>query len=348
MKKFKPLMGLIAIVLVSCCNELSVNDDELVNNNEMNNVSAVYINNGNTISRAALNGGAALRFKDSLTLNNFKDSLRKMTDFEKENVIKEYGVKNLYDIAQKAEDELEEIGEKAKSEDEFKKMYAEYVKKYNGKLIQNDMDNEDLDLYVPDEDNIMSYIGNEQGLYVVGNKICNANLSKDLSESTRRLTKAVKSNNSEPVNTFVYNPKKHKRVYFDAYMQNERMRVRMYCKKKMWYGWKNDPNRYYYFDTNLSNFIYLAAGRYGQEIPTGPMPRYIINKNAQKGFDFILGKIPNYDYVTGEIDTWTDMTSEHDSKGNEITEIKGGQVVPKCLKSNAKTVKIYLKQRRYE
>lgn len=342
-------MSLLAIALVSSCsNELPVNDDEFVRNDEKNDISVVYINNGNAISRAALNGGAALCFKDSLILNNFKDSLRKMTDFEKENVINKYGVKNLYDIAEKAENELEEIGEKAKSEDEFKKLYAEYVKKYKGKLIQNDMDNEDLDLYVPDEDNIMSYIGNEQGIYVVGNKICNANLSKDLSESTKRLTKAVRNNNSVPVNTFVYSPKKHKRVYFDAYMQNDKMRVKMFCKKKMWYGWKNDSNRSYYFDTNLSNFIYLRAGMYGQEVPTGPMPRYIINKNAQKGFDFILGKIPNYDYVTGEIDTWTDMTSEHDSKGNDITETKNGYIVPKCLKSKAKTVKIYLKQRRFE
>ena len=104
MKKSRLLMSLLAIALASSCsNELPVTDDEFVSNDEKNGISVVYINNGNAISRAALNGGAALRFKDSLILNNFKDSLREMTDFEKENVINKYGVKNLYDIAEKAE-----------------------------------------------------------------------------------------------------------------------------------------------------------------------------------------------------------------------------------------------------
>ena len=62
----------------------------------------------------------------------------------------------------------------------------------------------------------------------------------------------------------------------------------------------------------------------------------------ENGFNIILGRINGGVNITGQIKTWCNYTSEHDSDGNQLTEIKDGVVVPKCLDSKARIVNIYL------
>ena len=110
----------------------------------------------------------------------------------------------------------------------------------------------------------------------------------------------------------------------------------MFCKKKMWYGWKNDPHRSYYFDTYFGmNFSYLMLGKYGQEIVTSRLPRFVFNRNVKRGFSIILGKVTSGYTLSGEIHTWTDMTSERDAKGKEIIISDKGYSYPKCIEVNS-------------
>ncbi len=346
-KSFALSTAMFAIILGACNNdELAM--QQVSNHYPSDNVSTIWINDGlicNTRVETTDEKQLALRFKDFSSLENFKNKLNEVTDEEKLQIINNYGISTLHNIATIADEELEKIGNSASSESEFRMLYESYKQKYANYLITNYIDKTDLTLYVPDEDNIESYISNTNGFYVVGEQVIKANLNNQLSESITRLSKAaITPNSNTPVNTSVFSPKKKKKVYFDAYMVNVHMRVKMHCKKKMWYGWKNDPHRHYYFDPSLSsNFSFLSIGQSGQEIVVSPLPRYVFNNGVDNGFDIILGKINSGSSITGEIYTWTDMTSEHDANGNELTEVLNGLIVPKCLKSRAHVVRIDLK-----
>lgn len=200
----------------------------------------------------------------------------------------------------------------------------------------------------PDEDNVETFIGNQNGMYVIDGEIKRINIRKDLAESVAKATQSLLSDRANAksidVNTSTYRPMKNKEIYFNAYMRGGRLWVKMSAKKKMWYGWKNDPHRSYYFDSFLSpNFSYLAQGQYGQEVIAPRLPRYIFNNNVKNGFNIILGKITGGNALTGKFHTWTDLTSEHDANGKDQTEVINGHVVPKCLIGKAHIININLK-----
>lgn len=334
-----------AMSLVACDN------DEL---NTLNSpkqesaVSTVMVKDGEVVSNQTRasegTGTAALKFKDEAALRSFKESLSNETDKEKQSTLISFGVQTLHDLAEQADDELEKIGDEASSAEQFRNMYNVYKAKYNGLLITNKHDSTDLTLYVPDEDNVESYIANSEGVYVVGNKVVKANLKNDVSASIIRMSKAhVSNNNNIPTNSSVFKPNKHEKVYLDAYMINIRMWIRMHCKKKMWYGWKNDPNRSYYLVTRLNNIIYLEAGKYGQEVPTNPLPMFVFDNHekVKEGFNLIFGKI-NGTRITGTLYAWTDMTIDRDSKGKIIMVQEGGTIHPKGSVEKAQIMNINL------
>lgn len=339
----KILLGLCA-VLMTACNSEEFSGEAVSNSSDGIRTAVIPCNgNGTSVARSA-GRQTVLQFKDSLTLEKFKAELGQMSNEEKMATVGKYGITTLHELAVSADDELEDIGNTATSEEQFRILYAAYKEKYAGLLMSNTSDTTDLTLYVPDEDNVETFIGNANGLYMVGNEVVKSNVRYSLSPSILRMSNAAATDSTTPVNTFCYSPKKHKRVYFDAYLTGGTyLWVKMHCKKKMWYGWKNDPDRSYYFDSYLNNFAYLGAGKYGQEIETVRLPRYIFNKNVKNGFCINLGKLKGTAPITGLFYTWTDMTSEHDANGNDILETIEGCRVPKCMKSKAQIVNIYLK-----
>ena len=340
MKTNKWLLALLLIV-AACEKDDSITTQEL-SSESVPIVSVVYIQNGHICkTRANSNGTPTLCFKDSNSLTLFKEQLSEMTDEEKQTTINQYGIRTLYNIADDADDELEFIANTATSEEDFRNKYCEYKSKYEDILIGNDIDTTDLSLYVPDEDNVMSYIGNTDKEYVIGDEIYKANLNESLSSSQKYLSQMNNNGTDVSVNAFIDTPKKGKRVYFNSYLRGNRLWVKMFCKKKMWYGWKNDPHRSYYFDTYFGmNFSYLMLGKYGQEIVTSRLPRFVFNRNVKRGFSIILGKVTSGYTLSGEIHTWTDMTSERDAKGKEIIISDKGYSYPKCIEVNSKIVKI--------
>ena len=122
------------------------------------------------------------------------------------------------------------------------------------------------------------------------------------------------------------------------------LRVKMSAKKHMGWVRKNGtPHRQYFFEIPiLTTICYLGQGKYGQEAIVNRLPRYIFNneKAVKNGFDIILGKRHTEAKFTGEFHVWSDLTSEHDKDGNDITEKVGNFVMPKCLESKAQIVKI--------
>ena len=231
MKTNKWLLALLLIV-AACEKDDSITTQEL-SSETVPIVSVVYIQNGHICkTRANSNGTPTLCFKDSNSLTLFKEQLSEMTDEEKQTTINQYGIRTLYNIADDADDELEFIANTATSEEDFRNKYCEYKSKYEDILIGNDIDTTDLSLYVPDEDNVMSYIGNTDKEYVIGDEIYKANLNDSLSSSQKYLSQMNNNGTDVSVNAFIDTPKKGKRVYFNSYLRGNRLWVNCFVKRK--------------------------------------------------------------------------------------------------------------------
>lgn len=347
------LISSLAFLVMSCSQDDQLQVVENSDDFKLEQPKVVLVENGSVVPvTRSVNDSSklALSFSNEQSFLNFKKSLENVSDYEKQEIVSRLGFRSLHDLADKADDELECLGKNATSETVFRDLYAKYVKKYNGLLIRNDVDTTDLTLYVPDGDNLNSYMVNESSQIVIGGKVISINLQNKLPETVVDASKAIMSYDNgvstfastDDVNHFVYSPKKHKRVYFNAYMRGVYMWVQMYAKKKMWYGWKNDPNREYFFDSFLSSTFEYQYQQPNGAVISMRLPRYIFNNNVKNGFNIVLGKT-NASVITGEIRTWTDMTSEHDSDGKQLSETVEGHLVPKCLLSKAKICKINLK-----
>lgn len=333
--------------MVGCSNDEFI--DSVSEEFDENGIAVVTLSDGKinaSQTRAGIGEEKVLKFRDYTALNKFEDRLSNLGDDERLKLVNNYGIKSLHNVAIDADSELEIIGENAYNEADFASKYEQYKAKYNGVLISNTIDSTDLSLYVPDGDNVKSFIGNAKGKYLVGNQIMNINLKNNVPESVARLA-SINANHTlaagtYPVNSSVYSPKSGKKVYLDTYMTGDRVWVKMHCRKKMWYGWKNDPHRFYYFDTRLKNISYLIKGAYGQDVVVDCPPRYIFENNVKDGFSIIIGKI-NGDMVVGHIYAWTDMTSEHGEDGKQIIEKLGQYMIPKCLDEKAQIIRVELK-----
>ncbi|WOZ84325.1 DUF4848 domain-containing protein [Segatella copri] len=339
-----------ASLLFSCTDDdsLSTNSAPVADNN---GIEVVEVSNGNVVqgTRTLGDGELALKFDSEASFQKFKNELLNESSFARTETISKYGIKNLYDLADDADAELEKIGNEATSLSDFNAKYSEYKKKYEGLLITDASDNSDVSLYVPNADSPESYIANKDGYFVVGNEVRKISVNSENYPNYPSLpsTPGQKVPSQEGTvagtNKVELRPRSNTKIYFEAYAQGYYLRVKMSAKKHMWYGWKNDPHRQYFFDSYLdNNFVYLGQGKYGQEAIVNRLPRYIFNneKAVKNGFDIILGKRQTAAKFTGEFHVWSDLTSEHDKDGNDITEKVGNFVMPKCLESKAQIVKI--------
>lgn len=337
----------VAVAFMSCADDGFV-DKAPTPSSKIDGIEVVTISDGYVLQgtrTTSQKGEFALKFDSEEAFNTFKGKLSNASSFERESLVHNYGIQNLFDLANEADEELENLGNKATSLSDFKAKYSDYKKKYEGLLISDSQDTTDVSLSVPNENNPESYIANKEGYYVVGNSVRKVSCQTD-NYPTRPSTPGQNTPSQEGTiagtNKVVFRPLSNKKIYFEAYAQGYYIRVKMSAKKHMWYGWKNDPHRQYFFDSYLANFVYLGKGQYGQETIVNRLPRYIFNnqKNIKNGFDIILGRRPNAGNVTGEFHVWCDLTSEHDKDGKDITEKVGNFVMPKCLESKAQIVKI--------
>ena len=143
----------------------------------------IPINNSKT--RSSIQGETALQFASEA---DYQLSLKEIYDMQSCNRLAYVDANDfisLQELAMKADEELEEIANTATSESDFITKYSQYVEKYKGLLITNKYDNEDLSLYVPDGDNVSTYLVNSSRKVVIGNEVKKILLSDDMSESDK-------------------------------------------------------------------------------------------------------------------------------------------------------------------
>lgn len=338
-------LAVLGLFLASCSNEeIQINTGSECSTTI--NVSTVKVVDGKIlpISRSdADQSNNALSFADEESYSNFKLKLDGMTFVEKTYLMSSLGVQTLHDLAVDADEELEQIGESATSEDDFKQKYSEYVNRYSGLLISNYLDSTDLNLYVPNEDKTDSFIGNSKGLFVVNNEIRMVDLGSQLSDEVVDNTLKILSlsaakanatnvNSNVHQNSYVVYPKSGKRVSFSIARKYDTIIVSMDVAKKMWYGWKNDPNRVMIFEPHFTS----ATVKWIEPFYT----RYWMSSKTK--YQKNLFTITNGAKLGGTIYTWTDMTAEHDSNDDLIIEKVGNTTAPKCSIDKSEIVNVDL------
>lgn len=299
----------------------------------------------NNKTRSSEQGETALQFATEADYQLCMTEINNMPSNERLDYVDSNVFTSLQELAEKADDELEMIGNEATSESDFKTKYSQYVEKYKGLLITNQYDDEDLSLYVPDGDNVSTYFINGNHKVVIGNEIKEISLSKDMSASDKAVFAYIPSpgeTNHFNFQEFIRNEKKTTgRVELN---NNHGIYVHVGCQKKTWHGWKRDKHRDIYFQ--------LAASPMMFTLPNVAGAAYNIDFVRYHAFHSV-GKIDNWyagfikdgaRYLSGTISVWTDITAnsaEQVSYKNVFARYVGKygnygtHVLPKLDPSNA-------------
>lgn len=289
-----------------------------------------------------------LSFDDNDKYMLFVNKLREMSHENRMRLFASLGFENLREIEEKADKELEIIGSSSANEDSFRKSYNRYKAKYAGILVNNDVDSTDLTLYIPSsQDEIIApYIVGKVKKIIVNGKIIDVefstkmNLESELLYAKESLQKEVRPSmtrgtveyNSEeewPTNGFI-NVVGHKKTIFSCDIADGNVCFHFGAQKKMWYGWKRDNDRSFFFRTesmvgmteNRDNIVNKTPYR----IPTYYFGLYFQNNlyktgdiTVKMGEAIALPSPVIYRYeLKGKVFVWTDMMFDKDSSGNVI------------------------------
>lgn len=340
-----------ALAIMSCQQEeLSVNSDETPNYKSIQLVQIIDGTHIESVNKPATEsvdqGEQALRFDSESTYQSFLDRIKNMPSKERIALVQSYGLTSLQEIATIADKELDSIGTTASSETDFRTRYNNYKEKYEEVLISNKYTSEDLSLYVPDGDNLATYVLGQNHSIVIGNKVTPVSLSNDMSKSEKAVytPKAqTRASANEASGKYVHNDAQ-KTTYAVELRQNTMLNVHVGFQKKMWYGWKRDNARDAYYFLDASPFQY----NYWLKPNASDAPIFQVNINRPDVYFFDTPGTIDYEsgyivggsrVLSGKLYVWTDYTV-----GTELVfynlVIKGNTMytreqMPKCDKAKA-------------
>lgn len=307
----KKILFLATILLANIsCQEEEINTQIEPSVPQSKNLQIVQITNqgkiipiNGTTTRSSVEGELALRFISESDYQSTITEISHMTAKERLEYVDNFI--SLQKLANEADMELDEIGAVATSEADFRKRYAQYVEKYSEKLITNKYDVEDLTLYVPDGDNLSTYLINENKKVVIGNEVKEISLNNDMSSSEKAVfaadTRAGATNRFDFKET-VGKKKTTGNIEIDS---RAYINVHVGCQKKMWYRWKRDDNRDIYYQVAASPMAYRYIGPYGQELYTNNIQYFAYHNDGDK--HVTVGSLqPGGKYLSGTLRVWTD------------------------------------------
>lgn len=280
----------------------------------------------NKTTRSSVEGELALQFMSESDYQSAITEISQMTT--KEKLAYTDNFTSLQKLAADADKELDEIGEEATSEADFREKYTQYVEKYSGKLITNKYDAEDLTLYVPDGDNLATYFVNVNKKVVIGNEIKEISLNNDMSDSE----KAVFAINTLPGETNRYDFKEThdgKKTIGNVTLEaSSGIFVHVGCQKKLWYGWRRDHNRDVFYQFSASPIYYTLPNVAGEPYKLNAVQYHAFHNNGGD-LTFPTGGLqPGYRSLSGNLRVWTDITANiNDSVlyNNVYVDYEGGK-----------------------
>lgn len=343
-------MMFLTLAFVACQNE-EILDRESVNVENETSIQLVLIEGENVIpfSQARSEVGKqnyALKFADEDVYASTMAYLEGLSTKERIAFVKELGLESLQELSVIADAELEVIGANASNEADFREKYKAYKEKYAGILVANSYNADDLSLYVPDGDNLNTYLMNNTKNIVVGNEIRKIELVNDMGESDKKIyaseqgSRAVlecgfqeKYDSKKTTCTLTLNPA-------DLFVN-----VSIGIQKKMWYGWKRDNNRDIYYHVELTNFVYNFWGQYDNQVNISCPALYVFKDTGKIDYKTGYYWSGGNGTMSGTIYVWTDfMTETTNSTYNGVVMDKSLQqnvVLPTCNRSKAYSTSLY-------
>ena len=345
MKKQVILMA-VALLAVSCQEEeFKATMNEVLPSKGMQVVQItkqgeiIPFGKGNT--RSNNENATALQFVSESAYQQALKTISTLNKKEKLFYVTTENFSSLQQIAKDADQELEIIGSEASSEADFREKYAKYVEKYEGILITNPYDKEDLSLYVPDGDNLETYFANENQQVVIANEIKDVSLNNDLSDSDKSVVAPLAVTDLTNQYTFNETNGSKKTTGSVTIETHNYIRVHVGCQKKMWYGWKRDDNRDVYFNLAGDHMVHTYQGPYTEQpsIPVTDVRFYVFHNDGN--FSYKCGEMKTGETIlNGTLSVWTDMTAGPDS--TTYTQVYmnpekkfGTYKIPTCRASNA-------------
>lgn len=344
---------LTSLALVACQNEeiTTQNSSADVTDSKIQLVELIDGNQVVPVVKGARtvdqDGDYALRFDSKATYDATLEQLGKMSNEERLAFAKKYGLQSLQELMSVADEELETIGEEASSEVEFRGKYEDYKAKYEGILIPNQYDSEDLSLYVPDGDKMCTYLIGKKNAIVIGDQINDIILSQDLSSSDKAVfAPKVQSRASGDLNYFQERNGSKKTTCNISLGRDLFVNVHVGFQKKMWYGWRRDNHRDLYYHIALSNFTYNYWADGKRQVNIGCPDLYVFKSTGKIDYKtgYLSGGPRN---LSGTIYVWTDMTAGGNASATFNTVImdnvlKRNEILPKCDRATAYWTEIKL------
>lgn len=352
MKKICMLLALTAFVFTSCSNNEDTAINQAENSSLLSRIKVVHIKNGQIVPASRVGNDStdtALSFKTLKDFTDFKALLKYKSTEEKQMIVKSLGFNNMYSIYEEADAELDSIGEIAQSEEEFKTLYANYKKEYEDILVGNGYDQTDLSLYIPasEDENTDAFIAGKEKLVSINDKVIKMDFQKVMNSadmtiygtsvpnnpssgstaatSSSSSTSSTTSESDWATNSFIKKNGHKKTIFACSFTKEHAVRFHFGAQKKMWYGWKRDNNRDFYYRLEYLEGV-DEKGRSAEIKPTYTDNTYHFflrwktgNLNVSIG-DAIeaSGPVITRYQVTGDVYVWTDMMVDKDSNGNII------------------------------
>lgn len=328
MKKFIYFFALMCAFTIASCQDIEIL--ETIETKETSpDFRIVKIIDGSQILSAedaetrAEEGEYALQFPSESAYLSYINNLEGIDSKDILNKFEGTPFVSLQKIALIADQELEDLDAIATSEEDFLQRYSIYEKKYEGILIRNPYDDEDLQLYVPGGDDASTFLINCHKNIIIGNEIKTLSVGNNIDYSHMILSTNSNESQSTFGNTVINGSKKTTyRLRF-----HNGLEVHIGCQKKVWIGWKNDNHRdmYYALDMPRDYMSYtldpLPGSSTYQKVPGLVTPCKYEN-SGKDHLTRIAGfiKAPLVSIVlSGEFYVWTDLTCDNSQSGYSNT-----------------------------
>lgn len=357
MKIFVKLFVLVfAFVLSSCTDGESLTSVV----SEVNLPHVVTISSNSDVTRALDKSQSKqiLAFDDENSYNDFVVYLKQKTPAQREVILASLGFECLQTINAKADKELDEIGEKSASAEDFRIRYNAYKEKYKGVLVPNTFDSSDLSLYLPATKNmqIAPYLVGRCNQIMVGNKLCTIPFSNQMNDNdkmvfasslpecheensviTRTVEKDYAGEDSWPVNGFNDKTGSKKTVFACTVNDDHKLSFHFGAQKKMWYGWKRDKRNFFFRLESMQGVSNINPMANQSRLTPNT---YYFGTNDEFEYigytditvaDAILLPVANMNEyaISGKVFVWTDMMFERDANNNVIYQEVGDPTIPR-------------------
>ena len=300
--KYITLTLFVSLLFNSCNDEVNNSINEFDSDKNINEFGFEFLSNGKTI-----------RFVDENSYFNLLDIIAKKNEQEKKDFFEELSIKSQYVLLNEADEELVSICETSNDQHSFITKYADFLEKYDGIFMFNEVDDEDLCAYSKVISVENRYFADENGLFYIGDSLVSSPLFESVAEY---LDLTVNTRSTSYLDVFnpnhAWSHQSDRKVGLYISINGERVTVNFTSQKKGIFGWVR-YNTVYYAKFIISNFAWLQNGEY---VSKSNIPFQVETPEMGGNVSFLLGRayllppsatassVSSY-FVAGTMEVWS-------------------------------------------